>query len=398
MTSVKRVFYRGCMLLIVGVLLSVIAVSAQEATPEVTDMPMENMNMATADAMAAMTDMPMDMSAMATAEMTDMPMMMAMPNPDNQAILDQLAAFEPLPLPEISPRIAREQPSFADAVIAELANRGEGYIPEAVADVTHRVIPGADPNEDLLVRIYMPEGDGPFPVVVYYHGGGFVIATINTYDSSARALTNAAGAIVVSVAYRQAPEFPFPAAVEDSYAAFNWVVENAASFNGDPARVAVAGESAGGNAATVVSLMARDRGTTMPIYQVLIYPLVQWVDTNTLSYQQNADAAPLSRAAAIWFTNYYLPNEADRSNPYASPLLADDLSGLPPATIITAEIDPLRSEGEQYAVRLSEVGVLTVYQAYDNVTHEFFGAGTIIEEARQAVALAAEGLRGAFGN
>lgn len=318
------------------------------------------------------------------------------PNEQMQAVLDQLAAFEAPPFHEVTPRIAREMPSAADAVVAVLASRGETAAPEAVADVAHRLIPGAE--EDLLVRIYTPEGAGPFPVIVYFHGGGWVFANLNVYDASARALTNAAGAIVVSVAYRQAPEFPFPAAAEDAYAATQWIMSNAAEFNGDGTRVAVVGESAGGNLAAVTTLMARDRGGLMPVYQVLVYPITQVVDFETPSYQEQADAAPLSRAGMMWFVGHYVPNEADRTNPYVSPLLVEDLSGLPPATIITAQIDPLRSDGENYANRLTEAGITVVYQNYPNVTHEFFGMGAVVDAGREAVVLAAEGLRGAFGN
>lgn len=318
------------------------------------------------------------------------------PNEDMQAVLNELMAFEAPPIAEVSPRIARELPTPADAVVALLASRGESTAPEPVADIAHRLVPG--PEEAILVRVYTPEGEGPFPVVVYIHGGGWVIASLDTYDASARALTNAAGAVVVSVAYRQSPEHPFPAPVEDVYAVSQWVMQNAAELNGDPARVAIAGESAGGNMATVVCMMARDRGGLMPIYQVLVYPVAQLVDFETPSYQENAEAMPLNRAMMMWFASHYVPNEADRNNPYVSPLLAEDLSGLPPATIITAQIDPLRSEGEDYANRLSEAGVAVVYQNFDGVAHEFFGMTAVLEESRQAVALAAEGLRTAFNN
>ncbi|MCC6893252.1 MAG: alpha/beta hydrolase [Anaerolineae bacterium] len=314
-----------------------------------------------------------------------------------QAVLDQLAMFENPPIAEVPPHVARELPSPADAVVALLASQGTGYIPEAVGDVTHRVIPGAD-GAEIVVRIYTPAGDGPFPVVVYFHGGGWVIANLNTYDASARALTNAAQAIVVSVAYRQSPENPFPTPVEDAYAATQWVMANATEFNGDTARVAVAGESAGGNMATVVSLMAKDRGGMMPIYQLLVYPVTQLTNFDTPSYQENADAVPLNKAMMQWFAGHYVPNEADRSNPYVSPLLAEDVSGLPPATIITAQIDPLRSDGEDYANKLTEAGVSVVLQNYEGVTHEFFGMQGVVDEAKQALELGAEGLRNAFGS
>ena len=321
---------------------------------------------------------------------------MATPNAQMQAVLDQLTAFKAPPLADVTPQIARELPTAADAVVGVLASQGKGYIPEPVGDISHKVIPVADDN--IVVRIYTPVGTGPFPVVVYFHGGGWVIANIQTYDASARALTNAAQAIVVSVGYRQAPEHPFPAPVEDGYAATQWVMDHAAEFNGDPARVAVAGESAGGNMAAVVTLMAKDRGGKMPIYQLLVYPVAQLTSFDTPSYKENENAMPLNKAGMMWFAKYYTPNEADRSNPYASPLLATDFSGLPPATIITAQIDPLRSDGEDYANKLKGAGISVVYKNFDGVTHEFFGMTAVVDEAKQALDLGAGGLRTAFGN
>lgn len=361
-----RPLAKATLLTLFALVIGVFTVAAQE-TPEVT--PEATEMMASAPATAA---------------------------PEMQAVLDALAAFDAPMISDVNPHIARQLPTPADAVVSVLAANGTGYIPEPVADVSHILIPGAE--EDLLARIYTPEGEGPFPVVVYFHGGGWVIANINVYDSSPRAIANAAGAIVVSVAYRQSPEVPFPGPVEDAYAATQWVIENAASFNGDPARVAVAGESAGGNMATVVTLMARDRGGALPIYQVLIYPVTQLVNLDTPSYVENADAAPLSRASAEWFFNYYTPDPATREDPYASPLLAEDLSGLPPAIVITAQIDPLRSEGEDYANALTEAGVSVIYQNYEGVAHEFFGMGAVVPQALDAVALVGDGLRTAFGN
>lgn len=317
------------------------------------------------------------------------------PTEDMQAVLDALAAFEIPAIAENSARNARKFPTPGDAVMAVLAARGESTAPEAVGDISHRIIPG--PSEDgTLLRIITPVGEGPFPVVVYYHGGGWVIAGLDAYEASARALSNAANSIVVMVAYRQSPEVRFPAAAEDAYSAFEWVVENATEINGDPERIAVAGESAGGNLATVVSILARDRGTTLPVYQVLIYPVTQLVSTSTPSYETYADAVPLNRALMTWFATRYLTSTTDTSDPYASPLLMDDLSALPPATILTAEIDPLQSEGAAYAARLSEAGVDVVYQNFSGVVHEFFGMGAVLKEAQEAVALAAEGLQSAF--
>ncbi len=318
------------------------------------------------------------------------------PTEDMQAVLDQLAAFEAPPIAELSTENARKVPLPGDAVTAVLAERGETVAPEAVGNIAHQLIPGPDGN-DILLRILTPAGEGPFPVTVYYHGGGWVIAGPDAYEASARALTNAANTVVVMVVYRQAPESPFPAALEDAYAAYQWVTANAAEINGDPARVAVAGESAGGNLATTVSLLARENGDPMPVYQVLIYPVAQLVGADTPSALTYADAAPLNSPMLGWFKERYLADPSDAWNAFVSPLLVQDLSGLPPATVITAEIDPLRSEGEAYATRLAEAGVEVVYQNYDGVTHEFFGMGAVLEEAQQAVTLAAEGLTTAFG-
>ncbi|MCB0121311.1 MAG: alpha/beta hydrolase, partial [Caldilineaceae bacterium] len=180
-------------------------------------------------------------------------------------------------------------------------------------------------------------------------------------------------------------EHRFPAAVEDAYVALQWVMDNAGDVNGDPERVAVVGESAGGNLAAVVSQIARDRGDPMPVHQVLVYPVAQMISDSTPSYETYANAVPLNREAMHWFIQRYLQEPEDANDPYASPLLADDLSGLPGATVITAEIDPLRSEGEAYAVRLQEAGVDVTYQNFPGVTHEFFGMGAVLPEARDAV-------------
>ncbi|MEH2245547.1 alpha/beta hydrolase [Nostoc sp.] len=318
----------------------------------------------------------------------------AVSTPDTQmkAVLDELTSFNAPPIEKLSPMNARNNPTVADAVIGVLAKRRKPAV-EMVGDVNHQLIPG--PGGDLLARIYLPKGKGPFPVLVYFHGGGWVIANLDTYDSSCRALTNAANCMVVSVAYRQAPESKFPAAAEDAYAATQWVMANAARINGDPQRVAVGGESAGGNLAAVTCLMARDRGGKIPVHQMLIYPVTNYA-FDTPSYQENANAKPLNKAMMIWFWKQYLNSESDGSNPYASPLRAENLRGLPPATVITAEIDPLRSEGEAYAKRLREAGSPVKATNYNGVTHEFFGTGAVVDKAKQAVREAAAGLRSGF--
>lgn len=319
-------------------------------------------------------------------------------DPQMKEVLDALAALNPLPIETLVPRQARELPSFTDAVQLALARRGQAPAVEEVGRIDHLIIPGGPGSDGTLVRVYTPaSGSGPFPVLVYFHGGGWVIANLNVYDGSARALTNATGCVVVSVAYRQAPENPFPAAVEDAYAAYQWVRGNAAQIDGDPARVAVGGESAGGNLAAVTARLARERGLTVPVHQLLVYPVTDF-NLDYPSFQEQAAAKPLSTPLVQWFGRYYLRSEADAVDPSASPIRAADLRGLPSATVITAEIDPLRDEGEAYAVRLRQATVPVVSRRYNGVTHEFFGAGAVVDQAKDAVALAATQLKSAFAS
>lgn len=313
------------------------------------------------------------------------------PELDEQAqqVIDQLQALGPKPITELSPAVARQQPTPADAVKALLDKQGKSTAPEPVGKVDNRTIPG--PDGEIPVRIYTPAGEGPFPVITYYHGGGWVIANLDTYDASARALTNEAKSIVVSTHYRQAPEHKFPAAVDDAYAAYQWTLANAARINGDPARVSVAGESAGGNLAAVVARKARDAKIQLPTHQVLIYPVTNYA-FDTESYRENANAKPLNAAMMKWFWGHYLNTPADGASPDASPLRAQDLQGLPPATVITAEADPLRSEGKAYADRLREAGVEVEYKNYDGMPHEFFGMTAVLDDSKDAVQLAADDL------
>lgn len=303
------------------------------------------------------------------------------PTAEMQGVLDAIASFDAPPISSLPPSAARDLPSIPDWVAAASAARGLANLPEPVSDVRHVVIP-AEP-EPLLARVYVPDGDGPHPVLVYFHGGGWVVAGLSTYDASARALANASGSIVVSVAYRQAPEHPFPAAADDAYAAYRWVVDNASNFGGDPDQVAVGGESAGGNLATVVARRARDAGAPMPTHQVLVYPVTDY-SFDTPSYRTYADAVPLDRPSMEWFWGHYLADPAQGADPSASPLRAASLADLPPAIVILAEIDPLQSEGDAYAHRLADAGVPTTRCLYKGVTHEFFGMGTVLPEARAA--------------
>ncbi|MGZ8381993.1 MAG: alpha/beta hydrolase [Nitrospira sp.] len=312
---------------------------------------------------------------------------------DMAAVLTELQNLHPKTITTLSAAEARAQPAPAAAVTALLQERKQSTAPLAIGKTKNQTIPG--PGGDIPIRIYTPQGSGPFPVIVYFHGGGWVLATIDTYDSSARAITKASKAIVVSVEYRKAPEHKFPAAHEDAYAAYQWVLRNAETFDGDPSMVAVAGESAGGNLAAAVCLMARSRGELLPVHQALIYPVAGY-DFNTPSYRENAQAKPLDKSMMAWFFEKYLREPADGKNPWIDLVNARNLSGLPSATIITADIDPLRSEGQRYAERLLEAGVPVAYRNFEGVTHEFFGMGAVIDDAKQAVRLVANGMSGSF--
>jgi acetyl esterase/lipase len=314
-------------------------------------------------------------------------------NPEMQAVLDVLASLNGKPIPTLSPSEARLQPTPTDAVVTLLQNQGVLSNPQAVASILHLKIPG--PIGEIPLNIYMPNGYGPFPVVVYFHGGGFVIADTKVYDSSIRALVNGAEAIVVSVDYHRAPEYKFPNQPNEAYAAYKWVVKNAAQINGDAERIAVAGESAGGNLAAVVSLMARDHKETMPIHQLLIYPVVDNKMSN-VSYALNTNAKPLGLEMMKWFFKHYVKQQSDANNPYALPNKAKSLKGLPPTTLITAEIDPLMCEGKDFADRLTSEGVPVAYQHYEGVTHEFFGMAAVLEEAKAAQAFVSGELKKAF--
>jgi acetyl esterase len=299
----------------------------------------------------------------------------------------------PKPIETLTPAEARMQPTPADAVGVLLKRMGLHTEPQPGSRVQDRTIPG--PGGAIPVRIYTPAGTGPFPVVVYSHGGGWVIATIDTYDSSARALADEAGAVVMSIEYRKGPENPFPAAHDDAFAAYQWALQNAASIGGDPMRVAVAGESAGGGLAMATALTARERGVRMPVHVLAVYPIADG-DTESPSYTENAAAWPLNRPMMQWFFQHYLRGAQDARDPRIS-LVRADLRGMPPTTIILAEIDPLRSDGEELGARLREAGVPVQVHTYQGVTHEFFGMGAVVRDADTAVQQAAAGLRGAFG-
>jgi acetyl esterase len=251
------------------------------------------------------------------------------------------------------------------------------------------------PAGAIPARLYRSQADGVLPLVVYFHGGGWVIGSLETHDGVCRDLAAKAGCAVLSVDYRLAPEHRFPAAAEDSYAALVWAHANAGRLGVDPARIAVGGDSAGGNLTAVVALMARDRGGPALRYQLLVYP-VTCGRMDTPSYRDNAEGYLLSRAAMAWFWDHYVPDAKDREQPYAAPLRAARLDGLPPALVLTAEFDPLRDEGEAYAGRLREAGVTTRLRRYDGLIHGFFGMGALIDRARAAFDETAATLRTAL--
>ena len=252
-----------------------------------------------------------------------------------------------------------------------------------IAFVTNRTVPG--PAGDIQVRIYTPEGIGPFALLVYFHGGGFVVGSLDSADQICRILCWGAGCVVVSVDYRLAPEHKFPAAPDDCLAATRWAAEHAIEFNADPTRLVVAGDSSGGNLATVTALRIRDEGGPALSGQLLIYPVADYHTPATPSYLANADGYLLTRDTMIWFWEHYLNNVSEANDPHASPLRAPDLRGLPPALVITAELDPLRDEGERYAERLQLAGVPTILSRYDGMIHGFFLFGDMFDESRQAI-------------
>lgn len=271
---------------------------------------------------------------------------------------------ETLPLAEARAQAVR---------LSRLAGPGE-----AVAHVVDRLIAG--PQGEIPIRIYRPDARGPLPLLVFFHGGGWVLGNLETFDPLCRALANAAGCIVVSVNYRHAPEHKFPAAADDAYAATAWVVNNAAEMGGDATRVAVGGYSAGGNLAAAVTLMARERGGPRLAAQALLVPITDY-NFDTGSYRDHAEGFGLTRSQMQWFWNLYLSDEASGWDPRASPLRAESLRDLPPALVVTAEYDPLRDEGLAYARRLREAGVAVQEKCYAGMVHMFLGPDAMAEIA-----------------
>ena len=314
------------------------------------------------------------------------------PDADMQAVLDKLASLGGKPIETLSPVDARKQPSPADAVKAVMVDKGVA----ADATVTTKDVSYPAGAGSQNARVYVPAGVAAnAPVVLYIHGGGWVIADLDTYDASPRALAKATGAIVVSIEYRHAPEAKFPAAHDDSVAAWKWTLANAKSWGGDPAKVAVVGESAGGNMAVNVAIAARDQKLQAPLAVVAVYPVA---DSNmaTGSKVNKAAAKPLNTPMLAWFFTNTLAKPGDAFDPRLN-LVAADLKGLPPTTIILAEIDPLHDDGANLADKLKAAGVQTDLKEYAGVTHEFFGMGSVVAKAKDAEDYAAGKLKTAFG-
>ena len=302
-------------------------------------------------------------------------------DPAYDTLLRQLAAVDGPPLTELPVAAGREMFRAMQAGAPEIEV-------VRVIDVTAGTVPA---------RIYRPTGDGPFPVVMMFHGGGWVIGDLDTADCQSREVCRGVGALVISVDYRLAPEHPFPAAAEDCYAATLWVASNAGDHDGNPALLALAGDSAGGNLAAVVAQMLRDRGGPGVVFQLLVYPVTDGVHFDRASYRDNAEGYLLTAESMRWFWDHYVPTAQDRHNPYASPLLATDLSALPPALVMTAQFDPLRDEGEAYARALAAAGVDARFIRYDGFIHGFFAHTRTIDATREAMSAACAALRSAFG-
>jgi acetyl esterase len=314
-------------------------------------------------------------------------------HPQARALLDMVAATGGIEVSDA--RLAEIRTGWAMLVALGCGD------PEAVAEVTDLEVPS--PAGAVPIRAYLPaEADAKttdgLPVVVFFHGGGWTIGSVADYDPIARRIANAAGALVVSVDYRLAPEAPHPAAVDDCWAATTWIAEHAADLGGDGTRLALMGDSAGGNLAAVIAQRAAREGGPAIALQALIYPVVD-CDMTRGSYELDGDDLLLDRTQMEWFFDCYTLGGADRADPTISAGRADlaDLAGLPPAVVITAEYDPLRDEGEAYAAALRAAGVEVAHSRYDGMIHGFFGLGALLDAGNDAVAEVGRAVRAAFG-
>jgi acetyl esterase len=309
-------------------------------------------------------------------------------DPQVQAVLELVAKANRPAYNTLSPKDARQL--FIETRPASTPTPPQiGTVRDLTAPGSHGLIP---------LRLYRPAGVADatrLPTCIFFHGGGWVIGDVNTHDVLCRQITAASGASVISVDYRLAPEHKFPAAADDSWAATTWIVAHAAELGVDATRLAVGGDSAGGNLAAVVALMARDAGGPALKLQVLIYPVTD-VMRETRSYADFSDGYLLTRDSMRWFIAHYLPSSDEARDWRASPLRAPSLTGLPPALIITAGFDPLRDEGESYAGRLRDAGNMVDYVCYGGMIHGFIGMGKLLDTAERAIAHVGGSLRQAF--
>lgn len=304
-------------------------------------------------------------------------------NPKIQYFLDQMNTLPTGSMSDLTPEAMRSSENLQLAALQK----------EPVERVEDRTIPLA--GRDIPIRIYTPKGQAPFPALVFYHGGGWVVGSIESHDAVCRELANLADCVVISVEYRLAPEHKFPAAVEDSYESLEWVAAHATELEIDPDRIAVGGDSAGGNLATVACLIAKERGGPRIVHQFLLYPSAGPA-ADYPSMTENAEGYLLTRDMMGWFQSHYLQSADDRTNPYLSPILSDNLEGLPSATILTAQYDPLRDVGTAYAEKLQSHSVEVFHKNYDDLIHGFANFTSFVPEARLAVADGTEKLKQAF--
>ena len=313
---------------------------------------------------------------------------------DMARVINTLQSMGGTPIVTLTAEEARRQPTAAQAaarVQQELTGSAE---PLPIPRVVNIRAQGADGS--LIARAYGPRGSmAPLPIILYFQGGGWVIADLDTYDASCRALAERSGAVVVSVQYRKAPEHRFPAAHDDAIAAYKWLLDSAQNLGADPTRIALVGESAGGNLALATAIAARDQGLQPPVHQVLIYP-VAGTDRTAPSFVSYRDAQPLNTAAVEWFLAHEISSPADLQDPRLDIVGRANLLKLPSTTIILAEVDPLRSGGELLASKLRASSVPVASRTYSGVTHEFFGMGAVVAKAKEAQEFAAAQLRQAF--
>lgn len=314
-------------------------------------------------------------------------------NADMQRVLDALARLGAKPVQKFTPAQARAQASPADAVKAVMKARGMSTAPDASV-VTRELAYGPDPMQH--VRIYRPAAAprGPLPLIIYYHGGGWVIADLDVYDSAPRMMSKKLNALVVSVEYRHAPEAKFPAQHNDALSAYRWVLNNSRGWGAEASRMAFAGESAGGNLAIATAIAARNQQLPMPRAILSVYPIAD-SRTNLPSRITNANAKPLNTPMLAWFGHYYTRTKADLKDPRVN-LVKADLHGLPPVTIVNAQIDPLLSDGINLAAALRRAGVPVEQRTFLGVTHEFFGMGSVVRGAALANEYAVSRLRPAL--